>query len=142
VLYRALDVAGNLEPERRVAFEIVDDQAPPTVSVSADPYILWPPNHRLVPVTITIEAADLESGLQAIAVSVVDEYDQHEPLIAPIELAGDEGWVLQLVVELLSDRLGSDLDGRTYDILVQVQDMAGNITLATATVRVPHDQRR
>jgi hypothetical protein len=43
---------------------------------------------------------------------------------------------------LLSDRLGSDLDGRTYDILVQVQDMAGNITLATATVRVPHDQRR
>jgi hypothetical protein len=38
-------------------------------------------------------------------------------------------------------RAGTELDGRTYTIRYSAADAAGNRTTATATVRVPHDQR-
>lgn len=142
VLYRSVDVAGNVEADRRIAFEIAEDQTPPRVTVSATPGILWPPNHQLIPVTIRITAADLESGLRRISLTVVDEYGQHEPLVTPIDLSGDKSGELEFVVKLVADRQGSDMDGRTYDVFVQVQDVAGNVAEATTSVRVPHDQRR
>jgi len=56
-------------------------------------------------------AADLESGLRRISVTVVDEYGQHEPLVTPIDLSGDESGEFELVVKLVADRQGSDMDG-------------------------------
>jgi hypothetical protein len=47
---------------------------------------------------------------------------------------------LDVVVGLVASRLGSDTDGRIYRIMVQVEDMAGNASVASVTVLVPHDQ--
>ena len=38
---------------------IVDDTTPPVIhSVTADPATLWPPNHKMVDVVVTVDATD------------------------------------------------------------------------------------
>jgi hypothetical protein len=143
VLHRASDAAGNLGTPEAAAFEIVEivvDEAPPVLSVDAYPQSLWPPNGKEVAVTVGIEASDAESGLGRLTVWIEDEYDQHEPPLAPIVLSGEPTVELDVVVGLVASRLGSDTDGRIYRIMVQVEDMAGNASVASVTVLVPHDQ--
>jgi hypothetical protein len=140
VLHRASDAAGNLGTQVTTAFEIVVDGTPPVLTVGAHPQSLWPPNGKEVAVTIEIEAADAESGLVRLTVWIEDEYVQHEPSVPPIMLGGEANVQLDLVVRLVASRLGSDKDGRIYRILVEAEDMAGNVSIASAMVLVSHDQ--
>ena len=48
---RALDNAGNISSLVSLAVNI--DLTPPAVSVSANPSSLWPPNGKMVPVTVS-----------------------------------------------------------------------------------------
>jgi hypothetical protein len=54
---------------------------PPTVTVSAKPTTLWPPNGKMVPVTISGTIIDTVSGVNAstAAYSVIDEYREVQP---------------------------------------------------------------
>jgi hypothetical protein len=56
VTYRAADNAGNAEPERTLVIRL--DKTAPTVSCTASPHQLWPPNHTLIPVTVAVDVAD------------------------------------------------------------------------------------
>ena len=142
VLHRAADLAGNVEGIRRISFEIVADELPPRLTVSAHPDRLWPPNGRPVPVTVVIDAADQESGLRLLAITVEDEYDQHEPVFEPMVLDGESTAHFEIMVELVAARAGWDDNGRIYRIHVVLSDVAGNSTEATVAVLVPHDQGR
>jgi hypothetical protein len=91
------------------------DSIPPTITVSANPPSLWPPNGKMVPVVVSGTATDasginLSSGTYSFAVS------------------------------LQSLRNGNDKDGRQYTIAVQAEDNAGNVGSASTLVVVPHDQ--
>ncbi len=58
VTLTAKDVPGGLTSScvAKVTLQVVT--APPTISVSVNPALLWPPNHKLVAVTATITASD------------------------------------------------------------------------------------
>jgi hypothetical protein len=125
--------AGNVEASR-----VRIGQASPVITAFASPTTLWPPNHKLVPVTVTGHVADNFSGVvPTLSYNTVDEYGQLQPSgTARVDSNGNYSFM----VRLQSSRLGQDKDGRLYTILVTATDQAGNTTTAMTSVVVPHDQ--
>jgi len=99
-----------------------------TGSLIATPNVLWPPNGKLIPVTIAAEG-----GCSAGSCKIVS--------VASSEAAGQGDWLItgDLTVNLRAERAGNG-DGRVYTITVQCSDAAGIVTTKTVTVTVPHDQ--
>jgi len=135
--YRSVDNAGNVEAAQSLTVKI--DQTAPTISLSADPSVVWPPNGTTVTVAINGDGADAVSGLAEVSYVVMDEYGS--PLGIPSRsLKGvSSAWADQLAVE--ARRSGYDLDGRVYQVVATLVDVAGNTASATAIIRVPHDHR-
>ncbi|MBU4304475.1 MAG: DUF11 domain-containing protein [Candidatus Omnitrophica bacterium] len=126
--YWAIDNAGNAEAAK--SLEINVDKTPPSVNVIATPDTLWPPNHKLVDVTINGLADDGLSGIVSTTFKVEDEYHNVEPNIS------DFGTTIRLEAW----RRGDDLDGRNYIVSVTAKDKAGNESSAATVVICPHDQ--
>jgi uncharacterized lipoprotein YddW (UPF0748 family) len=137
VLYRSSDRAENTETAQSLSIMI--DKTAPSIQLSADPAIIWPPNGKMVPVTLSGAGSDAVSGLASVSYSVTDEYGT--PLgISPRALSGNSAiWTETLALE--ARREGEDLDGRRYLITATIRDAAGHTSTATAEVLVPHDQR-
>jgi len=114
-------------------------QVPPSVSCSANPSILWPPNGKAVLVTVS---GNIAQGTQAIpsggtAYAVTDEYGEIQPS-GNISLG--PGGAYSFGIALAASRNGGDRNGRTYTISVTGRDQIGNIWFCSAVVAVPHDQ--
>ena len=108
------------------------DLAPPTFqSLTASPNMLWPPNHKLVPVTLTASVTD--DGDPAPRTRIVG-VASNEPS------DGEPDWVVtgDLTLKLRAERDG-DGPGRVYTITVESRDYSGNSSVATVTVTVPHN---
>jgi hypothetical protein len=113
------------------------DATAPSLSVTATPNRLSPPNHRYVTVQATATAADDADPSPAISfVSATSS----EPDNAP---GGADGNTVNDVVKVDDDtfRLRAERDergtGRTYTLTYRAQDDCGNSTTASATVTVP-----
>jgi hypothetical protein len=114
-------------------------QTPPSVSCTATPATLWPPNGKSVLVTVS---GNIIPGTQAISsdgttYTVVDEYGEIEPSGS---IVPDAGGNYSSGVSLLAARNGNDKDGRTYVIIVSAKDKIGNTATCPSVVTVPHDQ--
>lgn len=118
----------------------VVDTTPPTItSISASPNVLWPPNHKMVDVTITTRCIDICDPHPICRIVGVTSNEPENGLgdgdTAPDwEITGD------LTLKLRAERAGGG-DGRVYTIAVQCTDRSGNTTIATVDVTVPHDKR-
>jgi hypothetical protein len=135
--YRSVDNAGNVEAAQSLTIKI--DQTAPTISLSTDPAVVWPPNGKTVLIDIVGAGTDAGSGLTEVSYVVMDEYGL--PLGIPSRsLKGASAtWADLLAVE--ARRRGYDLDGRVYHVVATLADEAGNTATATAIISVPHDQR-
>lgn len=144
----AKDGSGN--PNSCSSAVIVQDTTAPSISlVSANPGVLWPtnpPNHKLVPVSITVMATDIcDPSPTCQVVSVTS----NEPVLARGSGHTDPDWIINdpgpkaspatLGVQLRAERAGGG-NGRVYTINVSCSDASGNTTPGQATVIVPHDQ--
>jgi hypothetical protein len=115
-----------------------DVTAPSITSLSASPNLLWPPNHKMVPVTVAVTATDNCTQAPACAISSVTSNE-------PVNGVGDGNtapdWVVTGSTTLLvrAERSGRGT-GRTYTVAVTCRDAAGNATTGTTTVVVPHDR--
>lgn len=138
ILYRSTDAAGNAETEQSLVVKI--DQTAPTLSLSATPDRIWPPNNQPFTVSVGGTGADAVSGLDSVTYVVTDEYGA--PLsIDPRALAGNSAdWAEALTVE--ASRRGDDRDGRLYRVTATLTDQAGNTSTAAADIVVPHDRRQ
>jgi hypothetical protein len=121
-----------------VVVTVVDTTPPAIQSASATPSALWPPNHKMTPVTVAVSAADLCSASTTCKIVSVQS---NEPVSGtePGDMAPDWQITGNLTVNLRAERAGSG-NGRVYTITVQCQDMAGNRSTKSVTVTVPHDQ--
>jgi hypothetical protein len=122
-----------------VVIDIVDTRAPEIHSVTAAPSSLWPPNHKMVPVVVTVDATDLCDGTPSCGIVSVMSNE-------PVNDIGDGNtepdWRVTgpLTVELRAERAGP-LTGRIYTITVQCTDASGHTSaLREVMVTVPHDQ--
>jgi hypothetical protein len=138
----AADVASKaLAPTNRPTLDIAatcnpDMTAPVISSVSASPNSLWAPNHKMVPVSVSIVATD-NCVTPTCAISSVSSNE-------PINGLGDGNtspdWAITSPTTLLlrAERAGVG-SGRVYTIGVTCTDGV-NTALGSTTVTVPHDQ--
>jgi len=99
--------------------------------VTVSPNSIWPPNNKLVTVTVTVEAEDVADPAPLVRI-----YDItcDEPIDgADAEITGP------LTARLRADRDAQE-DGRVYTLYIEAIDASGNRSTATVTVTVPHDQ--
>jgi subtilisin family serine protease len=134
----------NSHPNNVFGWGLVDafavaDTTPPVITLAASPATLWPPNGKMVPVTIAGTMTDSPFGVNAstAAYAVTDEYGLVQPS-GKITLGGNGNYVF--TIQLQASRDGNDKDGRQYTITVSAQDNAGNKGSAATGVTVPHDQ--
>jgi subtilisin family serine protease len=118
----------------------VSDTTPPDIaSVTANPGSLWPPNHRMVPVTLGVSVTDACDGTALCQIASVASNE-------PVNGRGDGNtapdWMVtgDLSVDLRAERSGRR-GGRVYTITVQCADGSGNTSSEAAAVVVAHDQR-
>jgi hypothetical protein len=115
----------------------ISDTTPPTVTCSASPNVLWPPNGKLVAVSTTVGVTDSDSGPAGFSLVSVSSNEGD----AATESQGWTTGTADTSGFLQAARLGSE-SGRTYTLTYQGQDTAGNTATCSATVTVPHDQGR
>ena len=141
VTFTATDDSGN---SSTATMDVtVEDTTPPDVSVSVNPTTLWPANHKMVKIAITIEASDICDSELEIDVSV--NHNQ-----APHDNKGvgdgntDPDWHLDTdgTLWLRAERDGKDKTDRIYTIQVTAIDDSGNSGVDIAQVTVPHDQKK
>ena len=98
-----------------------------TVQCSVTVPVLWPPNHQLVNVGLSVQVSDPSAAVS------VQVFANDGAL--PSDAAGFAPGQLRL----RGDRQG-DGSGRVYLIVVKATDAAGDVAFSVCTVVVPHDQ--
>ena len=121
---------------------IVEDTTPPVIEfIAASPQLLYPPNHVMTDVAISVTATD--SCDNVVPVCNVTNISSDEHLNDTGDGNTDTDWEWggsSLGVSLRAEREGSG-DGRTYTIEVTCTDESGNATLAETTVFVPKNKK-
>ena len=131
-----VDDGRGLQATDGVMITVSDTSRPVLSGVAAHPDVLWPPNHRMVPVTVDAHAADVCDA--AVACRIVTVSSTEPP--APSGAGPDWEITGALTLSLRAEREGRG-PGRTYAVTVECRDGAGNSARGMATVMVPHDRR-
>ncbi|MGZ4962616.1 MAG: FG-GAP repeat protein [Limisphaerales bacterium] len=105
-------------------------------SASASPSVLWPPNHKLVPVTVSVTTAGSPGTCKIVSVT------SNQPINGTGDGNTSPDWVItgDLTVLLRAERAGNIKTDRVYTITVECADAFGNTARANVLVTVPHDQ--
>ena len=115
--------------------QVVDTVAP-TLTVTAAPTRLYPPNHKMVPIALKMPTTDACDALPTVSCTAAS----NEPVTGggsgatAYDILWDDG---QLFVR--SERAGT-LNDRVYTVTCTSKDASGNATTATTKVTVPHSQ--
>jgi probable HAF family extracellular repeat protein len=116
-----------------------EDTTPPQIlAASADPSAVWPPNHEMVDVRLTVEVVDdTDPSPTCRIVSVASSDPEEGPTFGPH--APD--WLVtgDLTLLVRAERYRGD---RTYTITIECADASGNVSTASLHVVVPHSRRR
>jgi hypothetical protein len=129
----------SLNPAACSALVQVVDTTPPTLaSLTATPNALWPPNHKMMPISVAVSVSDVcDASASCQIVSVTSNQ--------PIDGTGDgdtaPDWAItgSLTLQLRAERAGN-LGPRVYTITVACTDGSGNSSTKLVSVTVAHDQ--
>lgn len=113
-----------------------EDTTPPTLTLTVNPSVLWPPNDKLVSVTISLSAKDAYDPQPEIKLESITANEPLEPGDIVDAAIGSDDRQFRLAAK----REGENKVGRIYTITYSATDATGNKATASATVTVPHDQ--
>ena len=121
------------------------DDIPPTLAPLPDKTILWPPNHKMVTVSILANASDDSGGPVTLAATVSS--NEPENGLGDGDTAPD--WTTPLIdqtdgiitLQLRAERSGRG-NGRVYTVTITATDGSGNRSQANVDIIVPRDQRK
>ncbi len=118
---------------------VVDTTAPIIILVKPSLVALWPPDHKMVPITVTVVAID---AVDLDPTSVITSVTSNQPDngTGDGDTPGDWEITGPLTVDLRAERSGTQ--DRIYTITVETTDASGNTSTATTTVRVTQSRRR
>jgi len=122
----------------KLALQEVGDTTPPAIEVTVSPSALWPPNKKLVPVTVAVtvnDDTDPEPAVRLVSITCDDGCDVSQDIAEAALNTDDRSF------QLRATRKGGGT-GRTYTITYSATDASANQTTARTTVRVPHDQSK
>jgi hypothetical protein len=106
-------------------------------SVGASPSTLWAPNHKMVPVSLSLTMA----GTCGTATCQVVSVTSNEPADGLGDGDTSPDWEIGegLTLMLRAERAGGG-SGRAYTVTIRCTDEAGNVVTKTATVSVPRQR--
>ena len=135
--WTATDDCGNAVTASQT-ITVVDTKMPNIDSISANPATLWPPNHKMVQVSVNVSASD---SCDENPTCKITQVSSNEPVdgLGGGDKAPDWEITGDLTVNLRAERSGKG-SGRVYTITVECTDACGNISTETVKVTVPHDQ--
>lgn len=134
----ATDSKGNVTTST-ATITVVDTIAPVIVSTTANPKVLWPPNHKMIPVTVRAVVTDACGPTTWKILSVTS----NQAVDAKGSGNTSPDWLItgDHTVTLRAERTGGEKGGRIYTITLQATDEAGNLSaVSTLAVTVPHDK--
>ncbi|GEM_PF-6229553 len=118
---------------------IVEDNTPPELSITASPAVLWPCNHQMETINISVTVSDNCGTPEVTLVSI----ESNEPDNGAGDgdtpddiLLADEG-TDDVSFQLRAERSGTG-SGRVYTITYRATDANGNWVEAQTTVTAPH----
>ncbi len=124
-----------------VATVTVEDVEPPVISsINANPNQLWPPNHKMVPVTVAVDVSDNCNAAPVCKITSVSS-DEPENGLGDGDTAPDWEITGNLTAKLRAERSGKG-DGRQYTLAVECTDSSGNSSSGSVNVTVPHSQKK
>ncbi|MGZ4961027.1 MAG: hypothetical protein ACXWBP_11885 [Limisphaerales bacterium] len=128
------DITGFLNAGAAYIFSPSETQ-PVIVSASASPNRLFPPNHKLVPVTISVTTQGNVASCKITSVT------SNQPINGKGDGNTSPDWIVtgDLTVLLRAERAGNIKTDRVYTITVQCTDSFGNSAITRVRVTVPHD---
>ncbi|MGH9360895.1 MAG: hypothetical protein ACRD2T_03200, partial [Thermoanaerobaculia bacterium] len=127
--------AGIAGTRLAVARYLGGDTTPPTIDhATVTPSVLWPPNHKFVPVTVDVLATD--DGLP-VPCAIAGIYSS-EPVTGPNDDTTPDWRITGPVTASLRAERSNAASGRTYRIAVECVDGAGNVATAEVLVSVSH----
>ncbi|MFF3925801.1 hypothetical protein [Paenibacillus lactis] len=132
VEYRAVHTSGETGKSTLLAIPI--DRTAPSVNVTLDQAVLWPPNQKLAQVNVVVEASDEASDIDSVVLTSITSNEELQP-----EDIQDADYGTPDTAFLLRAARSGQGSGRIYTITYTVTDQAGNETVVTAEVQVPHD---
>ena len=142
---------------------VVVDNIPPVLVATTDKIALWPPNHEIHEVLVSVEITDCAWDTSAtvpafLSSSEPDDGRGDGSYIGDVN--GQDGFALPVLMDLIytgepepgvylyeglaylrAERDGSERS-RVYSIVCDVADFAGNTSTASCVVVVPHDRRK
>jgi hypothetical protein len=138
---RVTDPSGGTDVDE--ATVTVVDTRPPVLTVASLPAVLWPPNHRLVPVRLSWTVSDACDPEPRVALAGAGS---SEPDDAPGpddgrtagDIQGADIGTADADVLLRAERSGSG-GGRLYTLVYEVRDASGNGDAGAVVIEVPHD---
>jgi hypothetical protein len=142
IALRVIDSVG--ETDAASAGIAVVDTTPPVAGLTADPAILFPPNHEMRRVNLVWQIADTCDPAPSATLAGVTSSE-------PNDAAGDgDGHTTNDIqipspgpapatIQLRAERSAAG-GGRVYEIRGQVSDASGNATPVSTSVVVPHDK--
>ncbi|KQX63004.1 exo-alpha-sialidase [Paenibacillus sp. Root444D2] len=138
--YRSVDRAGNLEDSKSMALRI--DKTAPSLIIVPDKTELWPPNGKLVPIKVDIQAVDNTSriaNIKLVSITSNETDGKKGKVDQEADIQGAEYGTDDRTFLLRAERNG-DGSGRIYTIGYTVTDLAGHVMSKIAAVSVKHDQ--
>jgi hypothetical protein len=137
VTFYAEDISGNIDS--CTVTVTVEDTTPPVIEVVLNRDALWPPNHKLVPITAEVTVTDICDPNPTYVLTEVTS-DEPDNGLGDGDTEGDIVIHDDNNVELRAERAGGG-DGRKYQFVYTAMDASGNTATDTVCVIVPHDQR-
>lgn len=124
---------------------IVQDTTSPTLEVAVDPPVLWPPDHRMVPVSVRFQVLDIcDPKSQILLGSVTSSEPDDAPGLGDgntvQDIQGAELGSADFDFLVRAERDGNSW-GRTYSITYAATDVSGNKSSFTSLLGVPRDLR-
>jgi hypothetical protein len=121
---------------------IIVDNTPPSLDVSVDPAVLWPPNNKMIAVTAAVMASDNYDPSPSIALDSIvfvgskalNGNSENGPDIQSAEIGAED---CLFMLRASTNGNGKDC---LYIVTYVATDTAGNSVTTSATVTVPHDQ--
>jgi len=134
-----LTVSDGIDTDTDEVVITVEDVTPPSFdAISATPNVLWPPNHNMVPVFLSVSASDnCDQNLSFQIINV----SSNEPENGLGDGDTEPDWEItgDLTINLRAERSGKGT-GRVYTIMVRCVDHVGNYSDRQVNVTVPHDK--
>ena len=116
----------------------VSDTTPPKLSVTLSPTVLWPPDHKLIPIRATIMVSDTCDPKPTVKFSITS--NEPDNGLGDGDTAEDIQRCNRTDSRSCSARSEAERgNGRIYTVTYQATDASGNTTTKTATVDRPEE---